>query len=83
MFVYFNARKTQVVSSDQSNNSDAIDWKMNGFVHEEKSSFNMLGQSFSSKLDLSSCIVSIAKTASKKIGPLICSMKFLLPNGLT
>ena len=34
--------------------------------------------SFSSKLDCGSYIVSIAKTASKKIGTLICLMKFFL-----
>ena len=39
----------------------------------------MLGLSFSSKLDLGSYIASIAKTASKKIGSLIRSMKFLSP----
>ena len=39
----------------------------------------MLGVTFSSKLDWSSYIVSIAKTASKNIGALICSMKFLSP----
>ena len=33
--------------------------------------------SFSSKLDWGSYIVSIAKTAFKKIGAFICSMKFL------
>ena len=37
----------------------------------------MLGLTFSSKLDWGSYIVSIAKTASKKIGALIRSMKFL------
>ena len=37
----------------------------------------MLGLTFSSKLDWRSYIISIAKTASKKIGALICSMKFL------
>ena len=37
----------------------------------------MLGLTFSSKLDWGSYIISIAKTASKKIGVLICSMKFL------
>ena len=37
----------------------------------------MLGLAFSSKLDWSSYIVSIPKTASKKIGALIYSMKFL------
>ena len=39
----------------------------------------MLGLTFSSKLDWGSYIVSIAKTASKKIGAFIRSMKFLSP----
>ena len=39
----------------------------------------MLGFTFSSKLDWGSYIISIAKTASKKIGALIRSMKFLSP----
>ena len=39
----------------------------------------MLGLTFSSKLDWGSYIISIAKTASKKIGALICSMEFLSP----
>ena len=53
--------------------------KMNGSVHEEKLSLKMLGLTFSSKLDWGSYIISIAKTASKKIGALIRSMKFLSP----
>ena len=52
---------------------------MNGSVLEEKSSFKMLGLTFSSKLDWGSYIISIAKTASKKFRVLICSMKFLSP----
>ena len=52
---------------------------MDGSVLEEKSSFNMLGLTFSSKLDWGTYIISIAKTASKKIGTLICSMNFLSP----
>ena len=39
----------------------------------------MLELTFSSKLDWGSYIISIAKTASKKIGALIRSMKFLSP----
>ena len=39
----------------------------------------MLRLTFFSKLDCGSCIISIAKTASKKIGALIGSMKFLPP----
>ena len=52
---------------------------MNRSVLEEKSSFKMLGLSFSSQLDWGSYIVSIDKTASKKIGTFICSVKFLSP----
>ena len=52
---------------------------MDGSVLEEKSCFKMLGLTFSSKLDWGSYIISIAKTASKKIGALIHSMKFLSP----
>ena len=52
---------------------------MDGSNLEEKTFFKMLGLTFSSKLDWGSYIVSIAKAASKKIGALICSMKFLSP----
>ena len=77
--VDFNAGKTQLVLFDRSKNIDAIDVKMDGCFLEEKASFKMLGLTFSSKLDWGSYIVSIAKTASKKIGALIRSMKFLSP----
>ena len=39
----------------------------------------MLGLTFSSKLDWGSYIISNVKTASKKIGALISSIKFLSP----
>ena len=77
--VDFNAGKTQLVSFDRSNINGSIDVKMGGSVLEEISSFKMLGLTFSSKLDWGSYIISIAKTGSKKIGPLIRSMKFLSP----
>ena len=77
--VDFNAGKTQLVSFDQSNNNGSIDVKMDWSVLEDKSSFMMLGLTFSSKLDWGSYIISIAKTASKKIEALIRSMKFLSP----
>ena len=75
----FNAGKSQLVLFDQSNNNGSIDVKMDGSVLEEKWSFKMLGWTFSSKLHWGSYIISIAKTASKKIGALIWSMKFLYP----
>ena len=74
-----NAGKTQLVSLDQSNNTGATDVKMDGSVVEEKSPFKMLGLTFSSKLDWGFYIISIVKTASKKIGALIHSIKFLPP----
>ena len=77
--VDFNAGKTQLVSFDRSNNNGSIDVKMDGSVLEEKSSFEMLGLTFSSKLDWGCYIISIAKTVSKKIGALIRSMKSLSP----
>ena len=49
--VVFNAGKTQLVSFDWLNNTGSIDLKMDGSVLEEKSSFKMLGLTFSSKLD--------------------------------
>ena len=77
--VDFIARETQLVLFDQSNNNCFIDVKMDGSVLEEKSPFKILGLTFSSKLDWGSYIISIAKTASKKSGALICSVKFLSP----
>ena len=71
----FITRKTQLVLFDRSNNNGSIDVKMNGSVLEEKSSFKILGLTISSKSDWGSCIISIAKTASKNIG----TMKFLSP----
>ena len=78
-FVDFNARKTQLVLFDWFNNNGSINVKMDGSVLEEKSLFKMLGLTFSSNLDWDSYIISIAKAATKKIGALIRSMKFLSP----
>ena len=55
--VDFNDGKTQLVSFDRSNNTDAIDVKMDGSVLQEKSSFKMLGLPFSCKLDWGSYII--------------------------
>ena len=46
--VDFKAGKTQLVAFDCSNNNGSIDVKMDGFVIEGKSSFKMLGLTFSS-----------------------------------
>ena len=44
----FNAGKVQLVSFDRSNNNSSIDVKIDGSVLEGKSSFKMLGFTFSS-----------------------------------
>ena len=63
--VEFNTGKTDLVSFDRSNNNTgSIDVKMDESVLEEKSSFKMLGLTFSFKLDWDSYITSIGKTAS-------------------
>ena len=49
--VDFNAGSTKLVLFDRFNNNGSIDVKMDGSVLEEKSSFKMLGLTFSSKLD--------------------------------
>ena len=76
--VDFNAGKIQLVLFDRSNNTGAIDVKMDRSVLKENSSFKMLGLTFSSKLDWGSYIIYIAKTVSKKIGALIRSIIFFL-----
>ena len=62
-----------------SNNTGAIDVKMDGSVHQEESSLKILRLTFSSKFDWSSYILLIDKTASKKSGALILSLEFFSP----
>ena len=61
--VDFNAGKAQLVLFGQCNNNGSIEVKMGVSILEEKSSFNMLGLTFSSKLYWGSYIISITKTA--------------------
>ena len=63
--VDFSAGKTHLVSFDWSYNTVAIQLKMDGSTLEKKSSFEMLGLTFSSKLDWGYYITSITKTSSK------------------
>ena len=65
----FNAGKTQLVLFDQSNNFGSIDVKMNGPVLEEKSSFKMLGLTFTYKLDWDSTVYILLKLLSRKLYP--------------
>ena len=68
-----------MVFFDRSNNTSAIFGEGAGSVLGERLSFKMLKLAFSSKLDWGSYIITIAKIASKKIGALIRSVKFLSP----
>ena len=77
--VNYNAGKTHLVLFDQSNKTGTIDVIMDGSVLEEKSSFKMLGLSFSFKLDWHSCIISITKNPARKLEPwFVLSSCFLL-----
>ena len=77
----------ELVSELESDLRDTVDWDRKWLVDFntgktqlvsfDPSSFKMLGLTFSSKFDWGSYIISISKTASKKIGALIRSMKFL------
>ena len=58
--VDFNAGKTQLVSFGPSNINGSIDVKMDVYVLEEKSCFNVLVLTFYSKLDWGSYIMLIA-----------------------
>ena len=75
--VDFSAGKIWLVLFDCSNVTGAIDVKIDGSDFDQKLSFKILALIFTSKLDWGSYIISIAKTASKKIGTLIRSMIFL------
>ena len=57
--VDFNAGNTQLASFDQSDNTVAVDVKMDGSVFKEKSSFTMQRLTFCSKLSWGSYIISI------------------------
>ena len=70
------AGKAQLVLFDRSG---AIDVKIDATVLEEKASFKKLGLYFTFKKDWGSYIISIDKTAFKKVGVLMHSMKFLSP----
>ena len=76
---FIHCSKNSTVLHTQSDNTGTIDMKMNGCLLEEKLSFQILGLTFSSKLNWGSYLISIAKTVSKKIGALIHSMNFLSP----
>ena len=76
--VDFNAEKTQLVLLNWSDNAGAIDVNMFG-SGKEKSSFKMLELTFFFILEWGSYIISVAKTAFKKIGACMHSMKFCSP----
>ena len=64
-------------SFDWSNWSGVVDMKMGESCLAEKSFCKRMGPSFTTKLDWGSYIMSITKTASKKIGALIGSITFV------
>ena len=77
--VAFNAGKTQLVSFDWCKTLVLLMLNWMSLFLRKNHLFKMLGLTFSFKLDWGSYIISIAITASKKIGALIRSMKFCSP----
>ena len=75
LLVDFNAGKT--VLFGQSNNTDAIEVKMDGSIVEEKSSCKMLGLSFSSKLDVAFTLSPLLKL-QRKLEPWFVLWSFFL-----
>ena len=65
----FKAGQKQLVLFDWSNNTGAIVVKMDGHVLEEKSSFKMLGLTFSSKLNWALKLSLLIKLPSRKLEP--------------
>ena len=65
--VDFSARKTQLILFDQSNNTGAIDVKMDVSVLEEKSFFSMLRLTFSFKLDCTLTLSLLLKLPPRKL----------------
>ena len=61
--VDFNARKTKLVLNYQTNNTGALDAKMDGSVLEENHLLRCWGLTFSAKLEWGFYIICIAKTA--------------------
>ena len=76
MICCFQSWENSTCLLDRSKNTGPIDGRMERSVFEKKSSLKMLEMPFSSKLDWGFKIISIAKTASKKIEALIRSGKF-------
>ena len=68
-FIDFNAGKSQLVSSDQSNSSGGIDVKMDGSFLDHKANLTMPVLSLSFKLYLGSYNVSIDKLPPRKLEP--------------
>ena len=69
----FHVEKIQLISFTQLNNCGIASVKTDESMINEKPYFKMQILSFSSKLLWGSNVASIAKTAFKKIGALICS----------
>ena len=67
--VDFNVGKTQLVSFDWSNNNGSIDVKMGGSILGGKSSFEVLGWTFSSKLDWGLALSLLLKLHPRKCEP--------------
>ena len=80
--VSFNATKTKLLSFNRHRESGLIPLKMNDIELPESSSFRLLGLVFTPKLDWKPYVQSIAKQASKRVGSLFRSQRYLTPESI-
>ena len=77
--VTFNATKTKLLSFNHHRYPSLIPVKMNGVELPENTSFRLLGLIFTQTMDWKPYLQSIAKAASRKVGSLYRSLRFLTP----
>ena len=77
--VTFNATKTKLLSFHRHRDPFLVPVEMNGIELPEKSSFRLLGLTFTPNMDWKHYIQNIAMASSRKVGSLYRSQRFLTP----
>ena len=77
--VSFNATKTKLLSFHRHRDPSLVPVEMNGIALPEKTSFRLLGITFTPSMDWKPYIQSIAKAASRRVGSLYRAQRFLTP----
>ena len=77
--VTFNATKTKLLSFNHHRDPSLVPVKMNDIELPENTSFRLLGLIFTPTMDWKPYLQSIAKAASRKVGSLYRSRRYLTP----